>query len=128
MGFTYDTTTDAGKVRLLCTDTSSAEQIFDDSEISAFLTLEGDVRRAAALALETLASSENRIQKAIRISNLQTNGPAVAAEFRERAKALRDQAVEADARDGTAFDWAEYAFDPFSERELWLNQALREQS
>ena len=52
MAFTYSPSTDAGKVRLLIgdTDTSDAtKQIFDDDEISAFLSLgNSEVYPAAA--------------------------------------------------------------------------------
>lgn len=126
MSFTYNIATDAGKVRLLITDTNSAAFYFDDTEIQAFLDLEsGSVRRAAALGLETLASNQTLILKWIRISNLQTNGPAVSKDLRERATALRAQADFDDSAAGTLFDWAEQVTSPEMERQRLYNEALR---
>lgn len=56
----YDHTaldTEEQQVRLLAGDTDPADPIFEDAEITYFLTAEdNDVYNAAALALETLAS------------------------------------------------------------------------
>lgn len=93
---TVDPTTDIGLTRLLSTDANPAAPIFDDGQITAFLTLEGSPRLAAALALETIAANEALISKKIRTEDgLSTDGPAVAAELRARAKALREQAAAA---------------------------------
>lgn len=93
---TTDPTTDIGLVRLLCTDVDTAAPLFTDAQIQAFLTLEGSARLAAAVALETIASSEALVSKKIRTADgLSTDGPAVAAELRARAKGLREQAAAA---------------------------------
>jgi hypothetical protein len=89
-----DTATPVGLTRLLCADTDPAHPIFTDAEIAAFVTLEGFPRLAAALALETIASSEALVSKKIRTQDgLSTDGPAVAAELRARAQSLREQAA-----------------------------------
>ena len=110
-------TTDIGLVRLLITDVGPVTFLFADDEITAFLTLEGGTKRAAALALETIAVSEALVGKRIRTLDLQTDGPAVAKELRERAAALRAQAATeaeeaADAEDGYGFDFVD--FDPWA--------------
>lgn len=122
--FTYDVSTSAGRVRLLATDTDVDNAIFQDSEIEAFLAMEGDsVKLAAAAALDQIASSEALIQKRIKLLDLQTDGPAVAAELRKHAAALR---LQADAEDITGmFDYAEMVVNPFSARERVWNQRLR---
>lgn len=108
---TVDPTTDIGLVRLLCTDLNEVEPLFEDAQIAAFLSLEGVVKRAAALALETIAVSEALISKKITTQDLSVDGPAVAKELRERAKSLREQAgVEAGATDDYGLDIA--YFDP----------------
>lgn len=124
MAFTFDPGTDRGRVRLLSTDIDPTEAIFEDAAIDAFLALEGDVRRAAALALETIASSEALVQKKTRLLDLQTDGPAVAKELRDRAAALRTQAADAEIDGG--FDVAELVTGPFGARERLLAQAIRE--
>ena len=125
MGFTYELSAAAGRVRLLVPDNDSANYIFDDDEIDAFLALEGDVRRAAALALETIASNEALTLKVIRLLDVQTDGRAVSDALLKRAAALRKQADDADMAAGGAFDVAEMVFDDFSWRERWINQTLR---
>ncbi len=58
MAFTYDITTDRGKVRLLIGDTDAADYHFEDNEIDAFLTMAGgSILTAAGYALEAWASS-----------------------------------------------------------------------
>lgn len=125
MGFTYELGADSGRVRLLVPDNDSANYVFDDDEIDAFLALEGDVRRAAALALETIASNEALTLKVIRLLDVQTDGRAVSDALLKRAAALRKQADDADMAAGGAFDVAEMVFDDFSWRERWINQTLR---
>lgn len=112
---TIDYTTDAGRVRLLATDVDLTSPYFSDDQIAAFLAVEGDdVRLAAALALETIASSEALVSKKIRTGDgLSTDGPAVAKELRDRATALRAQAAAGSATD-TPIDIID--FDPNS----WL--------
>lgn len=93
MAITVDPTTPIGQVRLLVTDVAEPA-LFDDTQIEAFLTMEGNViKRAAAAALETVARSEALISKKITTLNLSTDGPAVAKELRESARQLRDQAA-----------------------------------
>lgn len=123
MAFTYDTATNTGKVRLLIFDTNAAAYVFEDAEIVVLLGLEGGrVKRGAALALETMASNEVYTQKAIRLLDLSTDGPKVAAELRARADALRTQ-DQADALDEGAaagdagFEIAEWPLGPASTRD-----------
>ena len=93
---TVDPATDVGMVRLLCTDLNDASPLFTDAQITAFLTAEGgNVKRAAALACETIAVSELLLSKKLTTGDgLSTDGPAVARELRERAAMLRTQAQQ----------------------------------
>ena len=116
MSFDYDTTTTAGRVRLLCTDTDSTRQIFDDDEIAAFIALEGETFAAAALALETIATNEALVQKRIKLLDLSTDGPAVAAALLARAKELRARATAG----SIAFATAEFADDSWQREEYLL--------
>ena len=127
MSWTYDTTTDRGKVRLLATDVDSSNQIFSDAEIDTFLTLEdSNIKRASALALETIARNQVLVLKVIRLLEIQTDGASVARELRMQADNLRAQATADEARsDGGAFDWAEMVTDDFSLRRRFVSSALR---
>ena len=121
MTFTYDPTTDRGRVRLIITDTDSTHEIFNDGEIDAFLDLsDQDIRLASAQALDTIASSEALVQKRITQMDLSTDGPAVARALRDHAETLRQQVNE-----GSAFDWAEMVVGSFSAREIARKAGLR---
>jgi hypothetical protein len=85
------------QVRLLINDRPGDSEdplhVFSNDEIDAFLTMEGgDVKRAAAQALDTIADDEALTSKVIRSQDLSTDGASVANALRERAKALRSQA------------------------------------
>lgn len=115
------------QVRLLIGDTDLNEPgnwIFQDEEVIAFLAMEdGAVKLAAAQALDTMASQEAMILKAIRLLDLSTDGPKVAAELRARAEVLREQFY------GGASDLpqsAELVVDQFTFEERMVNQFLRE--
>lgn len=111
---TKDLTTDIGRIRLLTTDVDEAFPLHTDAEILAFLALEGgNLKRAAAAQLEAIATSEALVSKKISTQDLSTDGPAVSADLRTRAKALREQAdredpAGADIDDGFGFDSVDY--------------------
>lgn len=88
--------------------------LLTDDNIQTFLDINGaNVRRAAADALDTIASSEALIQKRITMLDLQTDGKAVAEALRAHAKALRDQETEFTEEEDGLFDYAEMQFSPF---------------
>ena len=125
--FTYDLSTTRGKVRLLIPDATASGYVFEDEEIDAFLALDTDVRRSAALAIETIASSQALTLKVIRILDLQADGAAVSRELRARAKDLRQQALDAEtSEDGGAFDVVEMVPNAFAQRDRVWNEMLRE--
>ena len=127
MAFTYDLTTEAGKVRLLITDTDHDNEIFSDSEINVFLSLtavdsSNDINLASAVALETMAASEAIVQKKIKLLDLTTDGQAVATSLRASAKILRDQ-----SENESYIDWSELNLNDFTARDIVWNDALRTQ-
>ncbi|WP_189041035.1 hypothetical protein [Micromonospora sonchi] len=119
---TLDPATDVGMVRLLITDVDETAPLFTDAELQAFLAAERGVKRAAALALETIARSEVLIAKHISTQDLSTNGPSVGAELRASARALREQAQqdEDDLIGGTdAWGISVIDFDPQAAYRRW---------
>ena len=48
MAFSYDLTTNIGKVRLLIADTVEDGAVYEDEELTVLLTMEGNVLKAAA--------------------------------------------------------------------------------
>lgn len=124
----YDPSTDPGRVRLLITDTSDdpSVQLFVDDEIGTFLTLEaGNVFRAAALALETVAVDQALVLKVIRTLDVQTDGAKVSDALLKRAVMLRARADDdiEDAADDFAV--AEFADPVFAQRDRFWRQVDR---
>lgn len=100
---TLDPTTSIGLARLFATDITEGAPLFTDAQWTGFLTANGgDARRAAAQGLETIAASEVMVSKKIRTQDLQTDGPAVAAELRALAASLRQQADDGYGNTGAA--------------------------
>ncbi len=138
MAFTYDLTTDRGKVRLLLRDTDTvtvANQFFTDAEIDAFLDLNGNdgtvpcMMLAAAFGKETMAGDQVMVLKVGSRLDVSTDGSAVARELRLEADVLRSEAKKliAAADTDAGFDVAEMALGPFSLREQIINEGLREE-
>ncbi len=103
---------DRDRVRLLITDVQRGDPnnpqavtdpLFQDEELDDLLLFEGgDVRIAAAQALDTIASDEVLVDKVRTIGNYRTDGAKVADSLRARAESLRNQAFGGEA---AAFDW-----------------------
>lgn len=138
--FTYDVTTNIGKVRLLVADTDATKPIFQDDEVQASLDLEQlsvfipitgniptplfnnqpSVRRAAATLLDVLAANKARLAGALKVLDIQIDTSKAAAELRATAKALRDT----EANMGH-FGVIEMVQGQFSARERWAKEMLR---
>jgi hypothetical protein len=96
VSYPINLSSDVGRVRLLIPDRSLDLFVFQDEEIEAFLEIEGGVKLATALALETIASDIAMVDKVIRIMDLQTDGAKTSDALLARAKLLREQAEDAD--------------------------------
>lgn len=101
--------TPADLVRFLVNDpkTDYSSEVFSDAEIAGYLALEGgNVKRAAAQAIDTIADNEILASKVLRDHERTTDGAKVGDALRKRAASLRAQADEEDANseDGFFFD------------------------
>jgi hypothetical protein len=87
------------QVRLLISDVggdSGTSFTFEDDQIQGFLDLqEGNVKRAAASALRTLAANEALVLKRITFLELSTDGGSVAKALVELADKLEQEAANA---------------------------------
>lgn len=118
-----DFKTPTGKVRLHTADLSEPPKI-SDAIIHGYLGLYGwdeadeaattdqCVWRAAADALDAMATSETMVSKKVRTQDLSTDGPAVAAELRQKAAELRARADEADEAANSFFDLIPFGCSP----------------
>ena len=94
------------QVRLLIADVDTGEnQIFTDDQLNGYLSIARDsVKRAAADALDAIATSEALISKVITTQDRSSDGRAVADALRKHAAALRVRAKEEeDAEDDEPF-------------------------
>jgi hypothetical protein len=98
------------QVRLLISDTDSANRFFSTQEIDDFLSMNSsNTRRAAAQALDVMAGNEAMVSKKIRTQDLSTDGPAVAEALRKLAAELRRQADAGEGDEETSgFEIVEY--------------------
>jgi hypothetical protein len=100
-------------VRLLIPDRDRQFLLFTDAEIGGFLTLEGGAKKAAAAALEVMASNEAMVSKVIRTQDRATDGAKVSDALLRRAAELRRQADEDDPDTSGGLDIIDFA-DPFT--------------
>lgn len=99
------TTDDLAYVRLLIGDDSAieADHLFTDGQLTILVARAGSCLLGAANALDQIASSEALISKKITTQDLSTDGPAVAAQLRAHATALRQQ--HAQGSEGADAGW-----------------------
>ena len=85
------------QVRLIIGDTNTADPDFDDDQLKGFLSIARDsVLRAAADALDAIATNEALLSKKLQTQDRASDGPAVADALRKHADALRKRAQEED--------------------------------
>jgi hypothetical protein len=70
--------------------------LLTDAQLQGFLDLEGDVKLAAADALDSIASTQALIQKKIKLLDMQTDGPSLAEALHKLAEAYREQVFSPD--------------------------------
>jgi hypothetical protein len=94
-----DFSTPVGRVRLLIADLDESAFLLTNEVVDAYLGLHDEnVYRAAADAMDAIATSETLLGKKIRTQDLQTDGPAVATDLRKRAAELRARAAAEEAK------------------------------
>lgn len=77
MAFSYDVTTNAGKVRLLIADTNAEAYAFENDEIAYFLTAQSDdVTKAAYMAVRSLLANRARRAKRATVEGIQYDDTA----------------------------------------------------
>lgn len=113
-----DYTTDVGQVRLMIGDVDETASILGDNHITGYLALaSGNVKLAAAKALDAIASSESLLSKKINSKDVATDGPAVAADLRKHAVALRAEVASEAEAEGGFFDIIPFAVSSKAEGE-----------
>ncbi len=94
MAFTYDISTDRGKVRALATDVGPVNFTFDDSEIDAFIVMApANLFVAAALVCETWARARSRLAQSNRNASGVSGIRYSMTQLLALAKSLREAAL-----------------------------------
>jgi hypothetical protein len=123
--WTFDPSTDLGKMRLLISDTDSSRQIMEDEDLQAFIAISGHYWPGAAMALDSIATNEVLTQKVLTIMGTSTDGAKVAKELRARAMQLRADFKNFGPTTELGFATAEMPDGAFSREEMLLKQYMR---
>jgi hypothetical protein len=122
--YTYDITTNLGKVRALISDTNAASVILGDAKINAFLSMKSnDLYATAALALNAIATSKSLLAKKKSSGDYSEDLTAIAKECRATAAIYQEMSenIPAEAQ-------AEGFFNDFSYRDVTLRKMLRDET
>lgn len=124
MSFTYDLSTNLGKVRFLIGDRDATSYMFEDAEINAALAMaSNDLYLAAADCLYSIAASKALLAKKKTAGGYSEDLTYIAKECRDSAKRYEEKStnVPAEAQ-------AEQFFTDFAYRDLLVNKELREET
>lgn len=119
--FTYDLTTNLGKVRNMIGDATDTGHILEDADINAFITQTGsDLYAAAALCLYRIASSKALLAKKKSAGDYSEDLTAIAKEVRAVAAVYMEMSenIPAEAQ-------AEGFVNDFSYRDVLVRKELR---
>ena len=96
--------TEVGQMRLLLADTDEENFVLTDEQLQGYLAIEGhNLKRAAAAALDAIASSEALVSKVITTQDRSTDGAKVADALRKHAAALRARADAEETQEEESF-------------------------
>lgn len=128
MSWTYDPSTDIGKVRLRISDTQVDRPLMSDEDISAFLEMAGgSVPLAAAMACETIAMNELLCLKVVNLMGaVVTDAASAAKQYRAMAATLRAEHEATASADRPGFVSLELVDDFLQRREKYLKTIERE--
>ena len=102
MAFTYDTSTDIGKLRLYLGDTTEAEAVFSDEELAVFLSGTSNLFLAVARAYNAWAGLAVRTDYSYRLGDRSLDRKGVQRKLLDAARYWEQQAAR---DDGYPFDW-----------------------
>jgi hypothetical protein len=127
MTWTYDPTTNVGKVRLRISDTDTTRRILDDEDIEAFLEMSGDsVVLAAAMALESIAINEVLCLKVVNLMGaIVTDAASAAKQLLALAKSLRAEYEQMGDSDSPGFLSIEMVDGVLMRREKFIKETER---
>jgi len=121
MAFTYDLSTNVGKVRNLIGDAVDSGHLLEDADITSFLAMTtSDLYMTAYHCLMRIANSQALLAKMKQAGDYKEDLRSVAKELRENAKMFKEMSenIPAEAQ-------AEHFRNDFSYRDITDRKALR---
>lgn len=110
--FTYNVSTNLGKVRMMIGDTDSTTALLTDEEINAFLSMNGnDLYATASACLYRIASSKALVAKRISAGNYSEDTSGMAAELRATAKEYKAMSDSVPAEAQAEIIWNEMSYN-----------------
>ena len=124
MSFSFDTTTNIGKVRTLINDVSASSFVLSDEEINVFLGIEGnDIYGSASSALDAIIINQQLLSKLIAAGDYKEDNRNVADKLTKISEKYRKLSMSTPA---DAF--AEVAVNDFNYQEMEINKTLRNET
>jgi len=121
MSFTFNTSTNIGKVRSLIRDTVEATAILSDEDINVSLSItDNDILLAAAMSLRSIAINKALLEKSIKAGNYWEDNKGISKALLSLAEKYESMAenIPADAQ-------AEVFATDFNYNEILYNKSLR---
>lgn len=91
MAFTYDLTTNIGKIRLLIADTDEDSYDFEDDEIATAYTMSLNAYYASAVLLRSLAANRARLSVSVKRGTLTDDLKQLSKDLKDLADAMEEK-------------------------------------
>jgi len=89
--FSYDPTTDIGKIRLLIADTDEDSYDFEDDEITAANDMSVNIYFASAVLLRSLAANRARLSVSVKRGTMTDNLTEISKDLKDLADAMEEK-------------------------------------
>lgn len=89
--FSYDPTTDIGKIRLLIADTDEDSYDFEDDEITAANDMSVNIYYASAVLLRSLAANRARLSVSVKRGTMTDDLTEISKDLKDLADAMEEK-------------------------------------
>lgn len=114
--FTYDLTTEIGKIRLLIADTDSTSYDFEDDEIEAADDMSMNMFYAAAILIRSLAANRARLSVSVKRGTMTDDLKQLSKDLKDLAQDFEDKGEKQIEDVGGLEAMIEPVYDEFSYR------------
>jgi len=114
--FSYDPTTDIGKIRLLIADTDEDSYDFEDDEITAANDMSVNIYYASAVLLRSLAANRARLSVSVKRGTMTDDLTEISKDLKDLADAMEEKGKAEIENVGGLEAIIEPVYDDFSYR------------